>query len=89
MKSEEEKFIKRVNIFCNAEGIVVSADIESRSRLGMMHYTRVVLDPLTLKVVKETCSCEGYTFNGRCWHIELLEKLINEKLKILNLLKIS
>jgi SWIM zinc finger. len=58
------------------EGIVVSADIQSKSRKGLLHYTRIVLDPLTMKITRASCDCEGYTFRGHCWHIETLKQLV-------------
>ncbi|BDC18245.1 hypothetical protein [Acidianus sp. HS-5] len=75
--------IKRLNVFYTlGEGIIVSADIQSRSRRDVIHYTRIVLDPLTLRTVKASCDCEGYTFRGHCWHIETLKQLINADEKI-------
>ena len=43
-----------------------------------MHYTRIVLDPLTMKITKASCDCEGYTFRHNCWHIKTLEQMIKE-----------
>ncbi|QGA54557.1 hypothetical protein GFS03_08225 [Sulfolobus sp. E5-1-F] len=71
--------IKRLDVFYNfGEGIIVSADIESKSRPNLTHYTRLVIDPLTLKTVKASCDCEGYTFRRHCWHIETLKQLLND-----------
>ena len=74
-----KSMIKRTSVFYTlGEGVIVSADIESKSRPGLTHYTRIVLDPLTLKTVKATCDCEGYTFKHKCWHIETLKQLLND-----------
>jgi hypothetical protein len=48
------------------EGVVVAGDVESKSRKGLLHYTRIVLDPLSLKAVKATCSCEAGSFGKKC-----------------------
>ncbi|QXJ30356.1 hypothetical protein [Saccharolobus shibatae] len=71
--------IKRLDVFyVLSEGIVIAVDIESKSRKGLLHYTRIVLDPLSLKVEKATCDCEGYSFRRHCWHIETLKQLLND-----------
>ena len=61
------------------EGVVVAGDVESKSRRGLLHYTRIVLDPLSLKVVKATCSCEAGSFGKKCWHLKTLEQMIKEQ----------
>ena len=69
--------LKRVSVFCTlCEGIVISADIQSRTRTDLTHYSRVIINPANLKITKESCSCEAYTFCRKCWHIKLLEQLI-------------
>jgi len=40
-----------------------------------LHYTRIIIDPLSLNIVKATCDCEGFTFRQHCWHIETLKQL--------------
>ena len=71
--------IKRIDVFYTlGEGVIVSADIESKSRPNLTHYTRLVIDPITMKVVKSSCDCEGYTFRRHCWHIETLKQLLND-----------
>ncbi len=43
-----KSMIKRIDVFyVLSEGIVISADIQSKSRKGLLHYTRIVLDPLS------------------------------------------
>jgi len=74
--------IKRLDVFYTlGEGIIVSADIQSKSRKGLLHYTRIVLDPLTMKITKASCDCEGYTFRHHCWHVKTLEQMIKEELR--------
>jgi len=74
-----KSYVKRLDVFyVLSEGIIVSADIQSKSRKDLTHYTRLVLDPLTMKVAKASCDCEGYTFRGHCWHINALEQMIKE-----------
>ncbi|QXJ27136.1 hypothetical protein J5U23_02918 [Saccharolobus shibatae B12] len=74
-----KSMIKRTSVFYTlGEGIIISADIQSKSRKDVVHYTRIVLDPLSLKVVKSSCDCEGYTFRRHCWHIETLKQLLND-----------
>ncbi|MBB5255295.1 hypothetical protein HNQ62_003070 [Sulfurisphaera ohwakuensis] len=58
------------------EGVIVSAEIQSRTRKDVTHYSRIVLDPLSLKVIKATCSCEAGSFGRKCWHIKTLEELV-------------
>jgi len=70
--------IKRLDVFYTlGEGVVVSADTQSKSRKEILHYTRIVLDPLTMKITRASCDCEGYAFRGHCWHIETLKQLID------------
>jgi hypothetical protein len=64
-----------VHVTFNDQGIVISADIPSKSRPGLLHYTRIILDPDTLKTIKATCDCEGWTYRGKCWHIKVLEQI--------------
>ncbi|MFP3203644.1 MAG: SWIM zinc finger family protein [Sulfolobus sp.] len=61
------------------EGVIFSADIKSRSRKDLVHYSRIVLDPMSLKIVKATCSCEAFAFHKKCWHLKLLEKLLTSE----------
>jgi hypothetical protein len=73
-----KSYVKRLDVFYTvAEGIIVSADIQSKSREGLLHYTRLVVDPLTMKIIRASCDCEGFVFKGRCWHIETLKQLID------------
>jgi len=58
------------------EGVIISADVQSRTRRDVTHYSRIVLDPLSLKVVKATCSCEAGSFGKKCWHLKTLEQLM-------------
>nr|WP_011229463.1 SWIM zinc finger family protein [Sulfolobus sp. NOB8H2]CAA09151.1 hypothetical protein [Sulfolobus sp. NOB8H2] len=74
-----KSYVKRTSVFyVLSEGIVVAGDIQSKSRANLVHYTRLVLDPITLKVTKASCDCEGFTFRGKCWHIETLKQLLND-----------
>nr|WP_176705380.1 SWIM zinc finger family protein [Sulfolobus sp. NOB8H2] len=74
--------IKRLDVFYNlSEGVIVSADIQSKSRANLVHYTRLVLDPLTLKVAKASCDCEASAFGKKCWHVKTLEELVKTDLK--------
>jgi len=78
-----KSYVKRLDVFYTlGEGIVISADIQSKSREGLLHYTRIVLDPLTMKITKASCDCEGYAFRGHCWHIETLEQLVDSGEKV-------
>ncbi|ACP55419.1 hypothetical protein [Saccharolobus islandicus] len=78
-----KSYVKRTSVFYTlGEGIVVSADIQSKSRTNLTHYTRIVLDPLSLKVVKSSCDCEGYTFRHHCWHVEALKQLVASDEKV-------
>ena len=73
-----KNYVKRLDVFYTVgEGIIISADIESRSREGLLHYTRLVLDPLTMKVARASCDCEGFAFRGHCWHIQTLKQLVD------------
>ena len=78
-----KSYVKRLDVFYTVgEGIIVSADIQSRSREGLLHYTRLVLDPLTMKIAKASCDCEGYAFRGYCWHIQTLRQLVDSDEKV-------
>ena len=63
------------------QGVIISADIPSKSRANLIHYTRLVIDPVDLKIKNYSCDCEGFTFRGKCWHIETLKKIAFTKLK--------
>ncbi|ACR42235.1 SWIM zinc finger family protein [Saccharolobus islandicus] len=77
-----KSYVKRTSVFYTlGEGIVVSADIQSKSRANLTHYTRIIVDPLSLKVVKSSCDCGGFTFRGKCWHIEALKQLASTELR--------
>ncbi|MCQ4345535.1 MAG: hypothetical protein RXQ70_05105 [Sulfolobaceae archaeon] len=78
--SETLKYpIKRVDVFhVLSKGIVVSADIRSKSKKDLTHHVGLVLDPLTLKVVKYSYDYEGYTFRHHYWRIWTLERMIKE-----------
>ncbi|MEM0252890.1 SWIM zinc finger family protein [Sulfolobus tengchongensis] len=77
-----KSMIKRIDVFYTlGEGVIVSADIESKSRPNLTHYTRLVIDPITMKVIKSSCDCEGYTFKHKCWHIRALEDLTSTELR--------
>ena len=72
-----KSMVKRLDVFWTlGEGVIVSADVQSRTRKNLTHYTRVVLNPFTMKVVEESCSCEAGSFGRKCWHLKLLEQLI-------------
>ncbi|MFP3202853.1 MAG: SWIM zinc finger family protein [Sulfolobus sp.] len=62
-------------------GVIVSADIQSKSRPNLTHYARVILNPLTLEVTRETCDCEAFTYRRKCWHIKALEEAIKNELR--------
>ena len=78
-----KSYVKRLDVFYTlGEGVVVAGDVESKSRKGLLHYTRIVLDPLTMKIVKESCSCEAGSFRKKCWHLKTLEQLMaSEEIK--------
>jgi hypothetical protein len=44
---------------------VVAGDVGSKSRKGLLYYTWIVLDPLTMKIVKESYSCEAGSFGKK------------------------
>ena len=74
--------IKRLDVFyVLSEGVVVAGDVESKSRKGLLHYTRIVLDPLTMKITKASCDCEASAFGKKCWHVKTLEELVKTDLK--------
>jgi len=75
-----KSYVKRLDVFYTlGEGVVVAGDVESKSRKGLLHYTRIVLDPLTMKIVKESCSCEAGAFHRKCWHLKVLEQLTSSE----------
>ena len=52
----------------------VLAVIRSRSRPGLLHTAQAYVTPQG--VYKVSCDCEGFTFRKKCWHTELLKKLV-------------
>ncbi|MFP3203377.1 MAG: SWIM zinc finger family protein [Sulfolobus sp.] len=75
--------IKRLDVFYTlGQGIVISADVQSRTRRDVTHYSRITIDPISLKIVKESCSCEAGSFGKKCWHLKTLEQLMaSEEIK--------
>jgi hypothetical protein len=75
--------IKRLDVFYTlGQGIVISADVQSRTRKDLIHYSRITIDPISLKIVKESCSCEAGSFGKKCWHLKTLEQLMaSEEIK--------
>ena len=77
-----KSMIKRIDVFyVLSEGIIVSADVQSRTRKDLIHYSRITIDPISLKIVKESCSCEAGSFGKKCWHLKTLEQMIKEELR--------
>jgi len=74
-----KSYIKSVNVVPTSLGLIISADIRSKSRPGVTHYTRIVVDPLKGEVVKASCSCEGFTFKKECWHIKVLKEMAKDE----------
>lgn len=71
--------IKRLDVFyVLSEGVIISADVQSRTRKDLIHYSRIAIDPISLKIVKESCSCEAGSFGKKCWHLKMLEGLVKE-----------
>ncbi len=78
-----QKLREKVRCFLyRCRRIIVSADIQSKSREGLLHYTRLVMDPLTMEIIRASCDCEGFVFKGRCWHIETLKQLIDSDQRV-------
>jgi hypothetical protein len=48
------------------EGLIISTDIQSRTRKDLVHYSRIVIDPESLKTVRESCDCEAGAFHRKC-----------------------
>ncbi|WP_048052745.1 SWIM zinc finger family protein [Saccharolobus islandicus] len=77
-----KSYVKRLDVFyVLSEGVVVAGDVESKSRKGLLHYTRIVLDPVTMKITKASCDCEAGAFGKKCWHVKTLEELVKTDLK--------
>jgi len=75
-----KSMIKRIDVFYTlGQGIVISADVQSRTRKDLIHYSRITIDPISLKIVKESCSCEAGAFHRKCWHLKVLEQLISSE----------
>ncbi|ACP36073.1 conserved hypothetical protein [Sulfolobus islandicus L.S.2.15] len=72
--------IKRLDVFYTlGEGVIISADVQSRTRKDLIHYSRIAIDPISLKIVKESCSCEAGAFHRKCWRLKVLEQLISSE----------
>jgi hypothetical protein len=78
-----KSMIKRIDVFYTlGEGVIISADVQSRTRKDLIHYSRIAIDPISLKIVKESCSCEAGAFHRKCWHLKVLEQLMaSEEIK--------
>ena len=74
-----KSYVKRLDVFYTlGEGVIISADVQSRTRKDLIHYSRIAIDPISLKIVKESCSCEAGSFGKKCWHLKTLEQMIKE-----------
>ena len=67
----------KVNVFHTSYGVVYSAEIPSRSRSGLKHYTRAVV--YNGGYVSFTCDCEAFAMKRECWHIKLLKNMLSMK----------
>jgi hypothetical protein len=76
-----KSYIKSINISDSSMGIIISGDIKSKSRPGISHYSRIIIDPMSNKIIKSSCDCEAFTFRKSCWHLELLEYLARTEYK--------
>jgi hypothetical protein len=73
--------IKNINVALTMDHfILISGDIKSKTR-DIYHYTRLILDPIKMTVVKQSCDCEGFTYRKKCWHLETLKVLTKSQLK--------
>ncbi|MCI4408456.1 MAG: hypothetical protein JHC26_05145 [Thermofilum sp.] len=79
--SDLKSHVEKINITHTSHFIIVSADIRSRSRPWLTHYTRVIIDPISNEIIKYSCDCEGFTFRKKCWHLQLLKEMISSDLK--------
>ena len=52
----------------------IVALVRSRSRPGLLHTAQAYVTPKG--VYKVSCDCEGFTFRKKCWHTELLKKIV-------------
>jgi hypothetical protein len=77
MAQTQTPFIKQIYVTYNGQGIIVSADIQSKSRPNITHYTRVIINPISMRIYKASCDCEGFTHRRKCWHIEALKQEIS------------
>lgn len=50
----------------------------STSRRGLFHYVMLIDDPDNPAMQKLICSCEGYSYHGRCWHIDEAQGKVDE-----------
>jgi hypothetical protein len=76
-----KSYIKSINVFDSSMGVIISADINSKSRPGISHYSRIIIDPMNDKIIKSSCDCEAFSFRKSCWHLELLEYLAKTEYK--------
>jgi|GEM_PF-1699354 hypothetical protein len=62
-----KSMIRGTSVFYTlGEGIIISTDIQSRTRKDLVHYSRIVIDPESLKTVRESCDCEAGAFHRKC-----------------------
>jgi hypothetical protein len=79
---QNKKYIQQVHItYTLGQGVIVSADFQSKSRPGITHYARIIIDPIDFTVTKASCDCEGFTFKRKCWHIQTLKEITFTELK--------
>jgi hypothetical protein len=69
--------IKVETISADRDGkVFVQAQVQSRSSPNEYHITKIEIDAETKELSYSYCTCKGFGFRKRCYHIDLLKDFV-------------
>jgi len=69
--------IKVVSVSADHDGkVFVQAEVQSRSNPKEFHITKIEVDAETEELVYSYCSCKGFEYRKRCYHVDLLKEFV-------------
>jgi hypothetical protein len=69
--------IKVASVSTGHDGkVFVQAEVQSRSNPNEFHTAKIELDAETKELTYSYCSCKGFEFRKRCYHIDLLKEFV-------------
>jgi hypothetical protein len=56
--------------------LFVQAEVQSRSNPNEYHITKIKIDAETKELSYSYCTCKGFEFRKRCYHVDLLKEFV-------------